>query len=227
MIYGYIRVSTDRQQVNNQFFEIRQFAIKKRIKVDRWVEETISSTKDLERRKLGPLLRHLKKDDILITCELSRLGRNLLQVMGILHHCMRRGCQVWTIKENYRLGADIQSKVLAFAFGLSAEIERNLISQRTKEALARLKSEGRKLGRPAGKMNKVHKLKSQVLQIKRMLRERTKKTQIAKFLNVSTSTLYRYMDERQIDYRTYYNPTKKKTKASYMKGAYYINRLKD
>ncbi len=227
MIYGYIRVSTDRQQVDNQFFEIRQFAEQKGFKIDRWVEETISSTKELDRRKLGPLLRHLKRDDILITCELSRLGRNLLQVMGILHHCMRRGCQVWTIKENYRLGADIQSKVLAFAFGLSAEIERNLISQRTKEALARLKSEGKKLGRPIGKRNKDHKLKSQVLQIKRMLRERTKKTHMAKMLNVSTSTLYRYMVERNIDFRYYktFRPIEKKESSD---GAfYYTNHPKD
>ncbi len=213
MIYGYIRVSTDRQQVDNQFFEIRQFAEQKCIKIDRWVEETISSTKELDRRKLGPLLRHLKKDDILITCELSRLGRNLLQIMGILHYCMNCGCQVWTIKENYRLGSDIQSKVLAFAFGLSAEIEHNLISQRTKEALARLKSEGKKLGRPVGRHNKEHKLSAQVLQIKRMLRERKQKKKIAKELHVSTSTLYRYMDKRKINFR-YYKPFARRRKIS-------------
>ncbi len=196
MIYGYIRISTDKQQVDNQFFEIKRYAAKHKIKVDRWVEETISSTQELDRRKLGPLLRNLKRGDILITCELSRLGRNLLQVMGILHHCMRRECQVWTIKENYRLGADIQSKVLAFAFGLSAEIERNLISQRTKEALARLKTEGKKLGRPTGRGNREHKLSFHVVQIKRMLRSRVKKTQIAQACNVSPSTLYRYLESK-------------------------------
>ena len=86
----------------------------------------------VEKRKLGSLLKKLKKGDGLIASEISRLGRNLLQVMSILHHCMKNEVQVLPIKDNYRLGTDIQSKVLAFAFGLSAEIERNLISQRTK-----------------------------------------------------------------------------------------------
>ena len=85
--------------------------------------------------------------------ELSRLGRNLFMIMEILNICMSKECRVWTIKDNYRLGDDIQSKVLAFAFGLSAEIERNLISQRTKEALARLKAEGKLIGRESGRRN--------------------------------------------------------------------------
>ena len=137
MIYGYIRVSTDKQTVENQRFEIKNFANKHGLIIDKWIEETISGTKKIEKRRLGMLLYKLKEGDILIASELSRLGRNLLQVMSILHFCLERGAKVWTIKDNYRLGDDIQSKVLAFAFGLSAEIERNLISQRTIEALAR------------------------------------------------------------------------------------------
>ena len=139
MVYGYVRVSTDHQNTENQKFEIKKFAEKQGLVIDRWIEEVISSTKDLNKRKLGQLLKHVKSDDLIIASELSRLGRNLLQVMSILHYCMDVGARIWTIKDNYRLGADITSKVLAFAFGLSAEIERNLISQRTKEALARLK----------------------------------------------------------------------------------------
>lgn len=142
MIYGYCRCSTDKQTIENQRFEIENFAAQNNLIIDKWVEETIS------------LLKRLKKDDILIASELSRLGRNLLQVMGILSDCLNKECQVWTIKDNYRLGSDISSKVLAFAFGLSAEIERTLIAQRTKEALARLKSEGKILGRPVGSKNK-------------------------------------------------------------------------
>ena len=106
----------------------------------------------MEKRKLGYLLSSvMAKNDVLICAELSRLGRNLLMIMSILHTCMRIGIQVWTIKDNYRLGNDMTSKVLAFAFGLSAEIERELISQRTKEALARRKAEGGSLGRPKGR----------------------------------------------------------------------------
>ena len=153
MIYGYIRTSTDKQNNENQRFEIEQFANKNNLKIDQWTEETISSRKSLDERKLGKLLKKIKQDDIIIATELSRLGRNLLQVMSILHHCMNIGCQVWTLKDNYRLGADIQSKVLAFAFGLSAEIERTMISQRTKRCLDRLRAEGKHIGRKKGSKN--------------------------------------------------------------------------
>ena len=132
MYYAYIRVSTDHQHVENQKHEINIFAQKKDIQINKWVDETISSRKPLQERKLGKLLKKLKKGDILIATELSRLGRNLLEVMGILQKCLEKDCQIWTLKENYRLGADIQSKVLAFAFSLASEIERQLISERTK-----------------------------------------------------------------------------------------------
>lgn len=120
MIYGYLRVSTDKQTLENQKFEINNFWENENIKIEKWVTETISGTKDFEKRKLGKLLKMLRKDDILICSEISRLGRNLLQIMTILNICMKKEVQVWTIKDNYRLGKDIQSKVLAFAFSLSA-----------------------------------------------------------------------------------------------------------
>ena len=130
MIYGYIRVSTDKQTVENQKFEIENFCTKECIKIEKWIEETISGTKNYTKRKLGNVIRNCKSGDILICSEISRLGRSLFMIMEILNICMEKGCKVWTIKDNYRLGDDIQSKVLAFAFGLSAEIERTLISQR-------------------------------------------------------------------------------------------------
>ncbi|MBO4745057.1 MAG: recombinase family protein, partial [Bacteroidales bacterium] len=134
MIYGYIRVSSDKQTVENQRFEINNFCLKENMHIDGWIEETISGTKNYDKRELGRLLKKVQKDDLIICAELSRLGRSLFMIMEILSLCMKKECKVWTIKDNYRLGDDIQSKVLAFAFGLSAEIERNLISQRTKEA---------------------------------------------------------------------------------------------
>ena len=148
MVYGYIRVSSDKQTVENQRFEINKFAHANNLNIDGWIEETISGAKNYDKRELGKLLKKVKKGDLIICAELSRLGRNLFMIMEILNLCMSRECKVWTIKDNYRLGEDIQSKVLAFAFGLSAEIERNLISQRTKEALARKRAEGVVLGRP-------------------------------------------------------------------------------
>ena len=158
MIYGYIRVSSDKQTVENQRFEINNFCLKENMHIDGWIEETISGTKNYDKRELGRLLKKVQKDDLIICAELSRLGRSLFMIMEILSLCMKKECKVWTIKDNYRLGDDIQSKVLAFAFGLSAEIERNLISQRTKEALARKKAEGVVLGRQQGSKNKQHKL---------------------------------------------------------------------
>lgn len=193
MIYGYIRVSTDKQTTENQVFEIEQFCIKNNIKVDKWIEETISATKELNKRKLGKLLKQIKSKDIIITAELSRLGRNLLQVMSILHHCMNTGCQVWTIKDNYRLGKDVTSKILAFTFGLVAELERDLISQRTTEALKRLKNEGKVLGRPKGKKNQKHKLDGKVFQIKELLEKRVSKNKIAKILKVDIKTLNKFI----------------------------------
>lgn len=196
MIYGYIRVSTDRQTVNNQRFAISQFCAERNIKISFWIEETISSTKKLEDRKLGKLLKKLRKDDFLIVSELSRLGRNLMQIMSILHYCMNSDVKVYTIKENYELGNNINSKVLAFAFGLSAEIERNLISARTKEALARKKAEGVVLGRPRGKKSTSVKLSGKEHLIQTMLEKNLSKTQIARKLRVHRTTLTKFIVER-------------------------------
>ncbi|MBE6226421.1 MAG: master DNA invertase Mpi family serine-type recombinase [Bacteroidales bacterium] len=199
MVYGYIRVSTDKQTVENQRFEINNFCEKNNLNVDKWIEETISGAKDFETRKLGILLRSMNKRDILICAELSRLGRNLLMIMSILNKCMQKEIQVWTIKDNYKLGSDISSKVLAFAFGLSAEIERNLISQRTKEALARKKSEGVVLGRPKGSKSKKLKLSGKEKIISNMLNRNLTYKKIAKSLGVHRSTLSTFIKENMND----------------------------
>ena len=185
MIYGYIRVSTDHQTTENQRFEIKKFCEKQELVIDCWIEETISSTKDLNKRKLGRLIKRIRKDDMIIASELSRLGRNLLQIMSILHH----------IKDNYRLGSDITSKVLAFAFGLSAEIERNLISQRTKEALARVKSEGKHVGRPCGSRN-MSKLDVHEQYIYQKLSDGRSKYEIARRLRVHRDTLSKFINSK-------------------------------
>lgn len=194
MVYGYVRVSTDKQTVENQQFEINRFCEKQGIVINGWIEETISGTKNYKKRQLGSLLKKIHKGDIIICSELSRLGRNLFMIMEILNICMTKECRLWTIKDNYRLGEDIQSKVLAFAFGLSAEIERNLISQRTKEALARKKIEGAKLGHHRGFRCRLNpKCATMHDWIIKELAKGTEKKVIAKKLKVSRNTFYRYL----------------------------------
>ena len=196
MIYGYIRVSTDKQTVDNQRYEINQFCDRQEMVIEKWIEETISGAKNVEDRKLGKLLKRMKKGDILIWSELSRLGRNLLMIMGILNECMNKDIQVWTIKDNYRLGSDINSKVLAFAFGLSAEIERNLISQRTKEALARKRAEGVVLGRPKGKKSSKTKLTGQEQKIKELLDKKVSYSAIGRILGVHRLTVSAFVKSK-------------------------------
>ena len=192
-VIGYLRVSTDKQSLAHQKFEIQKFVKNQNLKITTWVEETISSRKSLEKRKLGNLLYEMKTGDILIACEISRLGRSILEVMHILETCLNKECQVWTIKENYRLGNDIQSKVMAFAFGLSAEIERNLISQRTKSSLENVKANGKKLGRPLSAKSKKLKLSKNEKRIKNLLAQKMNLSQIARTLNVERSTLRRFL----------------------------------
>ena len=176
MTYGYIRVSSDKQTVENQRFEISAFCAKEGLKIDGWIEETASGATMYTKR---------------------RLGRNLLMIMEILSFCMHRECKVWTIKDGYRLGDDIQSKVLAFAFGLSAEIERNLISQRTKEALKRVRAEGKRIGRPPGKKSRpeLSPLYGKEEYIRRSLLSGISLSRLAKRLHCSRGTLKRYIDK--------------------------------
>ena len=115
------------------------------------------------------MLNNMSTSDILITTEISRLGRSLLEVMSILQTCLNNKCEVITIKENYHLGNDLQSQVIAFSFGLAAQIERDLISQRTRCSLASKKAQGVKLGRPINSENRKLKLASKINRIKDLL----------------------------------------------------------
>ena len=192
-VIGYIRVSTDQQNCANQKFEIETYCQKQNWKVDEFVEETISSRKELKKRKLNRLLDKLDADTILIVTEISRIGRNLMEVMGILQLCLEKGCKVITIKENFHLGSDIQSKFIACIFSLVAEMERQLISQRTKESLKRIKNEGKHLGRPYG--FSYRKLQKKHNKIKELLEKKVPKTQIAKLMGCTWTTLHRYINE--------------------------------
>ena len=194
MYYAYIRVSTDHQNTQNQQHEILTYTQQHNIPIDKWISETISSRKLLTERKLGKLLKKLKKGDVLIATELSRLGRNLLEVMGILQHCLEKGCQIWTLKENYRLGADIQSKILAFAFSLVGELERQLISERTKNSLKRLRDEGKRLGRPRGLS--YQKLEKKHNKIVELINKGISKAEMARLMDCSWITIHRYIKSK-------------------------------
>lgn len=197
MFYGYIRVSTDKQTVENQRYEIEQYCLTNNIKIDKYIEETISGTKSYRKRQLGRLLGCLTKGDTIIASELSRFGRSLFMVMEILSVVMKKECSIITIKDHFHLNDDIESKVLAFAFSLSAEIERKLISQRTKEALLRIKSEGRSLGRPKGSKKLHPKLEGKEELINKYLLQKRKKTYIARRLKVHPNTIYAYLRHKK------------------------------
>ncbi len=191
MIYAYIRVSTDRQTVENQRFEVEEWVKKKDMVVENWSEETVSGTKDIKLRVLQDTLEKLKEGDTLIVTELSRIARNLLGIMSFLNEVMNKGVFLFAIKEGYELGNNITSKVLAFAFGLSAEIERNLISQRTKEGLARRQATGLKMGRPKGRktIRKALACSKHAETIKELLDKKTSISSIARIIGVHRQTL--------------------------------------
>ncbi|MDR1071722.1 MAG: recombinase family protein [Rickettsiales bacterium] len=197
MTYGYIRVSTDKQDCENQKIGIEAKAKILGLSIEKYIEDSgVSGATEPDDRALGGCLKKLRDGDVLICSELSRLGRKLFMIMRILEHCMNSGAKVYTIKDGYELGDNLQSKVLAFAFAISAEIERDLISMRTKEALAARKAAGFALGRPAGSKNKKLKLAGAEAAIEAMLRNGVAKTRIARKYKVSVPTLYGFIAAR-------------------------------
>lgn len=192
-VIGYIRVSSNKQTVEHQRFEIENFAKKEQIKINKWVEETISSRLPLTKRKIAEVMNEAQDKDIIISCEISRFGRSISEVLHILEVFLNKGCQVWTIKENYKLGNNMQSKIVACIFGLAAEIERNLISERTKSSLANIRASGKKLGRPMKSENKKLKLSKNQEKIKLLLNEGFSKSQIARMMGVQRTTLRRFI----------------------------------
>ena len=188
-VYAYIRVSTQMQTPDNQEFEIIKWAKRNNVSIDRWVRESVSGTVGWEKRSLGSLLRRMKRGDLLICSEISRLGRKMLMVMSILNYCSNKGIRIITIKDNFNLSDDINSKIIAFAFALASEIERNLISQRTKEALAVKKLSGIKLGRPSRMTPKVRKLSDEIELVRARIETGQTKSSIAREYGVHRNTL--------------------------------------
>lgn len=199
-VYAYLRVSTGKQDGENQKHGVDELAKKLNLEITEYIDdEGVSGTKEPEKRELGRLLEKLKPGDVLLAGEISRLGRSLFMVMRILEYCMNNGVKVYTAKDGYELGDNIQSKVLAFAFGLAAEIEREMISRRTKEALAKKREEGVILGRPKGRKSSFVKLSGRAEEIQLLKSAGVSNTQIAKALGVDRNTLSRYLHERYGD----------------------------
>ena len=202
MVYGYLRVSSDDQTVENQKVGVVQFANTHEWTIDGYIiDDGVSGTKDPSKRQLGKLLGRVKENDIIICSEISRLGRNLLMIMSILQMLMQKKAMLYTVKDNYVLGDNIQSTVLAFAFGLAAQIERDMISMRTKEALARKRTEGVILGRPLGRKTtpSSRKLYPKENLIRELLENGTSKRQIAKICHVDRNTLDRYIKDFKLN----------------------------
>ena len=192
MIIGYLRVSTKKQYLSNQQDEIRRFAESKNFTIDSWVTEVASGKKKGQDRKLGALLKRMKPGDTLIVTEISRLSRTLTDIMAIMGKCLSKEINLYTTKEGYSFDNTINSKVLCFAFGLVAEIERNLISLRTKEALALRKAEGVILGRRKGSCTKMNILKDNRQIIIQMLEEDKSIREICKRFDLSRDTFTKF-----------------------------------
>ena len=197
MIVGYIRVSTGKQHPENQKDEISRFASANNFMIDKWAIEIVSGKKSYNGRKLGRTISQMKKGDTLIVSEVSRLSRNLTDIMTIMGTCLKKGINIYTVKEKYRFDDSINSKILCFAFGLVAEIERNLISLRTKEALALRKADGIRLGRPRGSTPKTDILNDNIDTIREMQLSGTSVLEICRHFGVSKDTWYRFQKQSQ------------------------------
>jgi DNA invertase Pin-like site-specific DNA recombinase len=197
---AYLRVSKDTQDVNNQRLAILQFAQRERIQVDGFIEVTVSTRESVKERKIDMLLDQLFEGDTLIVSELSRIGRSVGEIITIVDTLVKKRVRFLAVKEGIRLDGsqdceEIQTKVMITLFGLFAEIERKLISMRTREALATAKAAGKKLGRPKGILGK-SKLDNQREEIIRLLALSVPKTIIARITGVDRSTIYHFIKSR-------------------------------
>ena len=192
MIVAYLRVSTGHQVLDNQSNEISKYADAKGITIDKWVTEVVSGKRKGSERKLGAAIKKMKEGDMLIVTEISRLSRTLMDIMSIMGTLLQKGVNLYSIKDGYSFDNSINSKVLIFAFGLVAEIERNLISLRTKEALELRKLQGVKLGRPKNTLRKMNILIDNVSCIVKALERGETKAKICRRYRISFSTFTRF-----------------------------------
>lgn len=199
MIYAYLRVSTILQDEQNQRLGIDNYAKQHSINIDKYVIDKISGTVDPKLRNLGKLLRKLKENDTVIISEISRLSRRLFDLTEVVNVLLKKKINLHTVKENFDLGDNIQSQVIVFAFGLAASIERDLLSSRTREALALCKLRGKKLGRPIGSVTKHHKLDNDRARMCHDFIRGYTYTYLAKRYAVSRKTIVKYINKHLND----------------------------
>lgn len=200
MNYAYIRVSTENQTTENQKITIRQYCRDHRLTKVKYISENVSGTKNYEKRELGKLIDIVQSGDVLIVTELSRLGRSITMIFEILNILLKKNVKVYAIKENYELGDNVQSQVLAFAFSLSAQIERTLISERTKMGLERARKQGKQIGSIKGVKHKNYKLDKKKRYIQRRIKEKQSINSLAKELKVMNVTLVNFLKRNNIKY---------------------------
>lgn len=200
MIYGYIRVSTDTQDTENQKLGIEEKAKQLGLTIEEWIsDDGVSGAKEPEKRLLGKLLGKCKENDVIIISEISRIGRRLFMVFRILETLLEKGVKLYSVKDGYSLDNTITSKVLAFAFGMAAEIERDMIQKRTKEGLARRKKDGIILGRPVGR-TATKKLDGKEEEIQGYIDLKVPIIAIARIMQCDRLTLKHFIEEKGLRY---------------------------
>lgn len=197
-IFVYLRVSTDAQDVENQKYGILEYCKAQGIEVDAVLEDTASGRMDWRTRKIGEVLSSASKGDTILVAEVSRLARSTLQVLEILKLASERQVSVVIVKNGLRFDNSMQAKITATILGLAAEIERDFISMRTKEALAKRKVAGKRLGRPPGALAREYKLDAKRIDIERYLKLGINGTAIAKLIGVSRPTLRNWLSKNQL-----------------------------
>ena len=195
--YAYLRVSKDTQDVENQKYGILDYCNRNKIAPVKIIEDTASRSKSWRERGIGHILQKTRKGDKIVVAEVSRLGGSPLQVLEILEEAARKEIAVHIVKSQQVMNGSLQSTIIATVLGLAAQIEREFISVRTKEALAKRKAQGIKLGRPKGQAKSL-KLDPHRDLIIDYLKKGVSKASIARILECSPSTLYAWIKRNKI-----------------------------
>ncbi|OPY60893.1 MAG: putative DNA-invertase from lambdoid prophage Rac [Syntrophorhabdaceae bacterium PtaU1.Bin034] len=198
-VMGYIRVSANQENAENQKLAIFQYANSKHMKIDDWVESTAGSCKSAKDRKIDELLARLESGDTVIVAELSRLARSVGQIAILIDELLRKRVTVICLRENLTLNGkqDIQTEVMVTMFSLFSEVERDLIAERTKEGLNRARAEGKLLGRPKGTIGK-SKLDGKEREIKEYLHKGVNRANIARIYGVTFPTIQNFIKSRNL-----------------------------